>query len=217
MKIIFLGAPGAGKGTQAENACEKLNIPQISTGAILREAIAKKTAAGQKAKEYMDRGELVPDDAVISILKERLSAPDCENGFALDGFPRTAAQAKYLEKSGIAIDLVIDIDVPDERIIERMGGRRVCPGCGASYHLAHKPSPRGESCGKCGAELAIREDDRPEVVLRRLATYHEETEPLKEFYGKKGMLKTVAGQEEVADTTRLAFGIIQNYIDKTAK
>ena len=211
MNIIFLGAPGAGKGTQAENVGEKLSIPQISTGVILREAIAKKTEAGRAAKEYVDKGELVPDSAVISILKDRLEDPDCSDGFVLDGFPRTVPQAEYLEKSGIVIDLVINIEVPDEKIIERLGGRRVCPACGASYHVIYKPSHRGEICGRCEAKLIIRDDDRPEVILNRLDAYHRETEPLKEFYGKKGMLKTVIGQEEVADTTRLTFEIIQNF------
>lgn len=211
MNIIFLGAPGAGKGTQAENAGEKLNIPQISTGVILREAIAKKTAEGEKAKEYMDKGGLVPDGLVIGILKHRLAEPDCAQGFVLDGFPRTVPQAAYLENSGIVIDLVINIEVPDEKIVERMSGRRVCPACGASYHVVYKPSHRGDICGRCEARLVIRDDDLPEVVANRLETYHRETEPLKEFYGKKGMLKTVEGQEEVADTTRLTFEIIQNF------
>ena len=213
MNIIFLGAPGAGKGTQAENVGEKLNIPNISTGVILREAIAGKTATGLKAKEYMDKGELVPDDIVISVIKERLVKSDCENGFILDGFPRTVPQAEYLEKSGVAIDLVIDIDVPDEKIIERMSGRRVCNGCGASYHIVYKPSPRGDVCGRCEGRLVIRNDDKPEVVLSRLETYHRDTEPLKDFYGKRNMLKTVVGQEEVSDTTRLTFEVIDSFKD----
>ncbi|MCL2815177.1 MAG: adenylate kinase [Oscillospiraceae bacterium] len=211
MNIIFLGAPGAGKGTQAENACEKLNIPQISTGAILREAIAKRTAEGKKAKEYMDKGGLVPDGLVIGILKDRLADPDCANGFVLDGFPRTVLQAAYLEELGVGVDLVINIEVPDEEIIERMSGRRICPACGASYHVIYKPSHHGDICGRCEARLIIRDDDRPEVVLNRLETYHRETEPLKEFYGSRGMLKTVIGQKEVADTTRLTFEIICNF------
>ena len=210
MNIIFLGAPGAGKGTQAENVGEKLNIPQISTGVILREAVAERTPTGLKAKEYMDKGELVPDGIVIDLLKDRLAKPDCENGFILDGFPRTVPQAEYLEKSGVVIDLVIDIDVPDEKIIERMSGRRACPMCGATYHIIYKPSHRGDICGRCESRLIIRNDDKPEVVLNRLEKYHRDTEPLKGFYGDRGILKTVIGQEEVADTTKLTFDVIEN-------
>ena len=211
MNIIFLGAPGAGKGTQAENVAEKLNIPSVSTGVILREAINGRTATGMKAKEYMDKGGLVPDDIVISLIKERLAKPDCENGFILDGFPRTVPQAEYLEKSGVVIDLVINIYVPDEKIVERMSGRRVCPGCGASYHIVYKPSHRGDTCGRCEHKLIIRNDDKPEVVLSRLETYHRDTKPLEDFYGSKGILETVIGQEEVADTTRLTFDIIEKF------
>jgi len=211
MNIIFLGAPGAGKGTQAENASEKLNIPGISTGVILREAIAEKTEMGLKAQEYMSRGGLVPDDIVISIIKARLEKPDCANGFILDGFPRTVPQAEYLEKAGIAIDLVIDIYVPDEKITERMGGRRSCPGCGASYHIVYKPSHRDDMCGRCEHKLIIRNDDKPEVVLSRLETYHRETKPLIDFYKQRNVLKTVVGQEEVADTTRLTVEVIENF------
>ncbi|MCL2775067.1 MAG: adenylate kinase [Oscillospiraceae bacterium] len=212
MNIIFLGAPGAGKGTQADNVSTELNIPSISTGVMLREAVADKTVMGLKAKEYMDKGALVPDDVVISIIKERLVKPDCKNGFILDGFPRTVPQAEYLEKSGVVIDLVIDIDVPDEKIIERMSGRRVCPDCGASYHVVYKPSKKGDMCDKCGkGKLIVRNDDKPEVVLSRLQTYHEQTKPLKDFYAKKGILKTVIGQEEVADTTNLTFEVIKNF------
>jgi len=203
MKVIFLGAPGSGKGTQAENLSEKLGIPTISTGVIFREAIAAGTDLGKKAKEYMDKGELVPDEIVIGVIKERLGEPDCANGFILDGFPRTVAQGEYLEKSGVIIDLVIDIHVPDEKISERLGGRRMCPTCGRSYHVVYKPSHRGDTCGGCESRLIIRDDDKPEVILERLKTYHELSAPLKDFYGNKGILKTVIGQEEVADTTRL--------------
>ncbi|MCL2158898.1 MAG: adenylate kinase [Oscillospiraceae bacterium] len=211
MNIIFLGAPGAGKGTQAENLSEKFDIPQISTGDMLRKAIAQKAAEGLKAKEYIDKGELVPDEIVIGILKNRLSEPDCGSGFILDGFPRTVPQAKYLKEAGVAIDLVIEIYVPDEKIIERMSGRRVCPLCGATYHIVYKPSHRGEICGKCEARLITREDDKPEVVLKRLENYHRDTEPLKDFYAKLGMLETVVGQEEVADTTRLTFEVYDKH------
>jgi len=212
MNIIFLGAPGAGKGTQAENVSKELNIPSISTGVILRESVADKTAMGLKAKEYMDKGALVPDDIVISIIKERLEKPDCKNGFILDGFPRTVPQAEYLEKSGVVIDLVIDIDVPDEKIYERMSGRRVCPDCGASYHILYNPPENGDICDKCGkGRLIVRNDDKPEVVLQRLHTYHEQTEPLKDFYAENGILKTVIGQEEVSDTTKLTFDVIKNF------
>ena len=209
MNIIFLGAPGAGKGTQAENVGEKFKIPNISTGEILRAAIKEKTATGMKAREYMENGGLVPDEIVINLIKERLDSPDCENGFILDGFPRTVPQAIYLEKSGIKIDLVINIHVPDKTITERMTGRRTCPSCGASYHVLYNPSHRGDICGRCEARLIIREDDKPEVVLKRLENYHRDTEPLIDFYTQKGILRTVIGQEEVTDTTRLTFETIE--------
>lgn len=211
MNIIFLGAPGAGKGTQAENVSAELNIPSISTGEILREAIYARTEMGKKAKEYVDKGGLVPDDIVISIIKERLAKQDCQSGFILDGFPRTVPQAEYLEKSGVVIDLVINIYVPDDKIVERMSGRRMCPGCGATYHTLYKPSPRGDMCGRCEYKLIIRDDDKPEVVESRLKLYHEQTEPLIDFYKNKGILETVVGQEEVADTTRLTFDIVKNF------
>jgi len=210
MNIIFLGAPGAGKGTQAENVSAKLNIPTVSTGNLLREAVNARTETGLKAKEYMDKGGLVPDDIVIDLIKERLAKPDCKNGVIFDGFPRNVAQAEYLEKSGVPIDLVVNIHVPDEKIIERMSGRRTCPACGASYHIIYKPSHRGEICGRCEARLIIRDDDKPEVVLSRLEIYHKNTKPLIDYYAQKGVLKTVIGQEEVADTTKLTLDIIQN-------
>ena len=200
---MFLGAPGAGKGTQAENVSAKLSIPAISTGNILREAVKAGSELGARAKGFMDSGALVPDETVIGILKERIAAPDCENGFILDGFPRTVAQAEALDAMDVMIDTVVSIEVSDERIVARMGGRRSCPGCGATYHIVYKPSETGETCGKCGAALIIRRDDEPEVVSSRLHTYHEQTEPLLGYYAQKGILKTVEGQEEVADTTRL--------------
>ena len=203
MKIIFLGAPGAGKGTQAEIVSEKFNIPAISTGAIIREAIKNGTEMGSKAKEYTSVGAFVPDDVVIGIIKERLSESDCENGFILDGFPRTVPQAEALDAMGVEIDKVINIEVPDEKIITRMSGRRACPACGATFHTVYKPSKNGEICDKCGAQLTIRADDKPEVVKSRLEIYHEQTEPLKDYYSGTGKLITVIGQEEVADTTAL--------------
>ncbi len=203
MKIIFLGAPGAGKGTQAEIAAETFNIPAISTGAIIREAIKVGTEMGTKAKEFTSKGALVPDEVVIGIIKERLAKDDCANGFILDGFPRTVPQAEALDAMGVTIDKVVNIEVPDEKIVTRMSGRRACPACGATFHTEYKPSKTGETCDKCGAALTIREDDKPEVVLDRLATYHKVTEPLKDYYEKTGKLVTVIGQEEVADTTAL--------------
>ncbi len=203
MNLIFLGAPGAGKGTQAEIISEKFNIPAISTGNMLREAVKQGTAAGLAAKVYMDRGDLVPDEAVIGILKERIAQDDAKNGFILDGFPRTVAQAEALEQMGVQIDRVIEIHVPDEKIIERMSGRRVCGGCGASYHVTYNPPKTEGKCDKCGADLVQREDDKPETVVSRLKVYYEKTAPLKDYYSGKGKLVTVEGQEEVADTAKL--------------
>ena len=210
MNLIFLGAPGAGKGTQAEIVSERYGIPAISTGAIIREAIKTKTPMGIAAREYTDVGALVPDDIVIGIIKERLQQDDCSNGFILDGFPRTVPQAEALEKMGVAIDIVVSIEVADEDIVKRMSGRRVCDSCGASYHVVYKPSKDGENCEKCGNKLSVRRDDMPEVALSRLATYHEQTEPLKDFYASRGVLKIVQGQEELADTTRLTAEAIGN-------
>ncbi len=202
MKLILLGAPGAGKGTQAEVICEKLSIPAISTGNIIREALRNSTELGLKAKSYMDSGKLVPDDVVIEIIRERLSKEDCKNGFILDGFPRTVPQAEALDRMGIVIDRVIDIEVPDEKIEARMSGRRVCGKCGASYHIDYKPSRDGVTCDACGEKLVQRKDDAPETVRERLRVYHEQTEPLKDYYRGTGKLRVVIGQEEVADTTR---------------
>ena len=204
MNLILMGAPGAGKGTQSEKISEKWGIPAISTGDMLRAAIKAGTELGVTAKSYMDDGKLVPDAIVIGIIKEYLTSDACKNGFILDGFPRSIPQAEALDAMGVEIDAVLSIEVADEKIVERMSGRRVCT-CGASYHTAYKPSQKEGICDKCGAELFIRKDDAPETVLNRLHTYHEVTEPLKEFYSKKGLLLTVQGQEEVADTTRLTF------------
>ena len=200
IKLILLGAPGAGKGTQAEIISKKYAIPSISTGNMIREAIAAGTEMGRNAKSFIDSGALVPDEVVIGIIKERLAKPDCENGFILDGFPRTVPQA--LDDMGVEITDVISIEVPDEKIVERMGGRRVCKSCGASYHVKFNPSENGEFCD-CGELLTIRSDDAPEVVKKRLETYHSQTEPLKGFYEAKGILKLVEGQEKLEDTTAL--------------
>ena len=209
MRLILLGAPGAGKGTQAEIICEKLSIPAISTGNILREAVKNGTEMGQKAKSFIDSGKLVPDEVIISIIKERLGEPDCAGGFILDGVPRTVVQAEAIEKAGIEIDKVIDIEVADEAIVKRLSGRRVCSSCGASYHTIYKPSADPTKCDRCGGELIVRKDDEPYTVLERLRTYHEQTEPLKDFYAARGKLAVVEGQEEVADTTALVFKALE--------
>ena len=209
MNMIFLGAPGAGKGTQAEVVCKELNIPAISTGNMLREAVKNGTAAGLAAKEYMDRGDLVPDEVVIGILKDRIAMDDAKNGFILDGFPRTVPQAEALEKMGVRIDKVIEIDVPDEAITKRMSGRRVCEGCGNSYHIEYKPTKVEGICDACGAKVVQRADDKPETVLARLATYHEKTAPLKDYYQSKGKLVTVPGQNGIEETSRLTLAAIK--------
>lgn len=211
MKMILLGAPGAGKGTQAEVICDTLHIPAVSTGNILKEAVRKGTELGLKAKGFMDAGQLVPDDLVISIIKERLAEPDCAGGFILDGFPRNVQQAQALEELGVAIDLVLDIEVADEDIMRRLTGRRVCASCGTSYHTAFKPSKAEGVCDRCGGELIVRADDAPETVSKRLTVYHEQTEPLKDFYEAKGKLAVVQGQEEVADTTKLVLDTLSRY------
>ena len=209
MKLILLGAPGAGKGTQAEVICEKLSIPAISTGNIIREALKSGTEMGKRAKSYMDAGKLVPDEVVIGIIKDRLAQDDCKNGFILDGFPRTIPQAEALDTMGVVIDRVIDIEVPDDKIVTRMSGRRVCEKCGASYHLLYKKPQEEGVCGKCGGTLVQRKDDHPDTVKERLRVYHEQTEPLKAYYEKQGKLKIVEGQEEVADTTKLTLAAIE--------
>lgn len=210
MNLILLGAPGAGKGTQAEKICEKLSIPAISTGNMLREAMANGTEMGLKAKSFIDAGKLVPDEVVIGIINERLKQEDCKNGFILDGFPRTIPQAEALDEMGVRIDKVIDIEVADEKIASRLSGRRVCLKCGATYHTEFKKPKADGVCDVCGDTLVQRKDDMPETVLDRLNTYHEQTEPLKGFYEKKGILRVVEGQEEVADTTALTFKALED-------
>ena len=197
MNLILLGAPGAGKGTQAEILTEKLSIPAISTGNMLREAIANGTELGKKVKQYMDEGSLVPDDLILSIVAERVTQPDCANGFILDGVPRTLAQAEALEAAGVKIDHVVSIEVPDSLIEGRMTGRRVCGHCGASYHVVANPPKTEGICDQCASELIIRKDDAPETVRHRLEVYHATTEVLKEFYGKLGRLRLVDGCQSI--------------------
>ncbi|MBO5726268.1 MAG: adenylate kinase [Clostridia bacterium] len=209
MKLILLGAPGAGKGTQAEVICEKFNIPAISTGNILREAIKNGTEMGLKAKSYIDNGNLVPDEVVIGIIKDRLAEDDCNNGFILDGFPRTIPQAEALDSMNIGIDCALSIEVADEKIMQRLSGRRVCLTCGATYHVDYKKPAKEGICNTCGAELVQRNDDKPETIADRLAVYHSQTEPLKDYYKKAGKLITVEGQEEVKDTTRLVLAALE--------
>ena len=212
MKLILLGAPGAGKGTQAEIISEKYNIPTISTGNIIRAALKNGTEMGLKAKSYIDAGELVPDDVVIGIIKERLSESDCKDGYILDGFPRTIPQAQALDDMGFAIDAALSIEVDDSEIVKRMSGRRVCEKCGASYHTEYKKPEVEGVCNLCGGKLVIRKDDEPETVKNRLNVYHEQTEPLKDFYKGCGKLITVEGQEEVKDTTRLVLDALENQV-----
>ena len=202
MKLILLGAPGAGKGTQADIIKKTLGIPTISTGNILRAAVKNGTPTGLRAKEYMDAGKLVPDDVIIGIISERLQEPDCADGYILDGVPRTIAQAEALEQAGIRFDAVVAIEIPDERIVARMGGRRVCESCGASYHVVNIPPKKEGICDVCGGALKQRKDDDPETVKDRLAVYHKETEPLKDFYEKLGVLKLVEGNQPIEAATR---------------
>lgn len=203
MNLILLGAPGAGKGTQAEVICDYLKIPAISTGNIIREALKNQTETGLKAKSFMDAGKLVPDEVVIDIIRERLAQDDCQNGFILDGFPRTVPQAEALDAMGIVIDKVIEIYVADEVIRQRLSGRRVCESCGASYHAEYKPTAVDGICDKCGGNTVQRKDDHPDTIQERLNVYHEQTAPLKGYYQKTGKLVTVEGQEEVKDTSAL--------------
>ena len=197
MNLILLGAPGAGKGTQAELLVQKLSIPAISTGNMLREAMANGTELGKKAKQYMEEGSLVPDELILGIVADRVAQPDCQNGFILDGVPRTLAQAEALEAKGVKIDHVVSIEVDDAQIEGRMTGRRVCSKCGASYHVVANPSKTEGICDHCGGELIVRKDDKPETVRHRLEVYHATTEILKEFYGKLGRMVEVNGSQSI--------------------
>ena len=210
MNLIFFGAPGAGKGTQAEIIAAKLSIPTISTGNIIREALASGTEMGVKAKSFIEAGKLVPDDVVIGIIKDRLAAEDCKGGFILDGFPRTIPQAEALDNMGIKIDKVVEIDVPDEVVVKRMSGRRVCKECGASYHVMNKRSNSEGVCDVCGGELITRKDDAPETVLGRLEVYHEQTEPLKDYYTKSGKLGSVDGTATIDEITASILKVLED-------
>ena len=208
MKLILLGAPGAGKGTQADIIKQKLGIPTISTGNILRAAVKNGTPTGLKAKAFMDAGKLVPDEVIIGVINERLQESDCANGYILDGVPRTIAQAEALEQAGIRFDAVVALEVPDQRIVDRIGGRRVCERCAASFHIVHIPPKTEGVCDACGGALVQRKDDSPETVLDRLAVYHKETEPLKGFYEARGVLKTVDDLPTVEETTQAIMKVL---------
>jgi len=208
MRLILLGPPGAGKGTQAETLTKKLGVPQISTGDILRAAVRNGTPVGLKAKSYMDAGNLVPDDVIIGVVKERLAEPDCQTGYIFDGIPRTIAQAEALGEQGVAIDYVISIEATDEVIVRRLGGRRSCPNCGMTYHIITKPPREMNTCDSCGTALVTRADDDAETILNRLRTYHRETEPLKEYYGKLGKLVSVNGDGSVAESTAEVLAVL---------
>ena len=211
MNLILMGAPGAGKGTQSERISEKWNIPAISTGDMLRAAIREGNELGKVAKSYIDDGNLVPDEIVIGIVKDYLSSENCKNGFILDGFPRSIPQAEALEKMGVKIDAALSIEVEDETIVARMSGRRICSGCGASYHVEYNPSKVSDVCDKCGKSLYIRVDDAPQTVKKRLETYHIQTEPLKAFYAERGLLVTVEGQDKIEDTTALVYKALDRF------
>lgn len=203
MKIIMLGAPGAGKGTQAKMISEKYEIPHISTGDIFRANIKEGTELGKKAKEYMDQGLLVPDELTVDLVIDRIQKEDCARGYILDGFPRTIAQAEALDKAlksrGEALDFALEVDVPDEHIIKRMAGRRACVSCGATYHIIYNPTKTEGICDICGSELILRDDDKPETVQKRLMVYHEQTKPLVEYYKKESILRTVDGTKDMSD------------------
>jgi len=208
MKMVMLGPPGAGKGTQAEALMKKLNIPAISTGGILRDAVKRETPIGLKAKAFMDAGELVPDEVIIGIVIERISRQDCLEGFILDGVPRTLVQAEALDEQGIKFDVVLSIEITDDEILERLGGRRACPECNSVYHIASKPPEKFGICDNCGTALVIRKDDERDTILTRLITYHKETEPLKEYYRSHGKLITVGSIPSVAETTLAIFSLL---------
>ena len=212
MKIIMLGAPGAGKGTQAKMIADKYGVPHVSTGDIFRATIKNGTELGMEAKKYMDQGLLVPDELTVKILLDRVSQPDCKNGYVLDGFPRTIPQAEVLDKAlaelGESIDYAIDVDVPDENIVKRMSGRRACVSCGATYHVVHVPPKKEGICDRCGSELILRDDDKPETVKNRLDVYHKQTQPLIDFYTKKGVLKTVDGTVDMQDVFKAIVAIL---------
>lgn len=209
MKLILLGAPGAGKGTQAEFISEKCNIPTISTGNIIRAALKNGTEMGKAAKSYIDAGKLVPDEVVIGIIKERLAEEDCKNGYILDGFPRTIPQAEALDQMGDTVDTVLSIEVEDSEIVKRMSGRRVCEKCGTSYHTEFKKPEKEGICNLCGGNLVIRKDDEPATVLDRLNVYHEQTEPLMAYYEAQGKLINVRGMDTVEETTKAVFKALE--------
>ena len=210
MKLVLLGPPGAGKGTQAAELAQSLSIPAISTGNIIRAAVKEGTPVGVIAKGYIDKGELVPDETVVSLVEERLAADDCKNGYILDGFPRTITQAEIMALKGIEVDRVVNIELADEIIVERLSGRRVCLKCGAAYHVKFNPPAEEGVCGVCGDKLVIRDDDNEEVILNRLSVYHSQTEPLIEFYEKQGKLKSISGEGDVKTTTELAIAAATN-------
>ncbi|MDR2615649.1 MAG: adenylate kinase [Oscillospiraceae bacterium] len=205
MKLVLLGAPGAGKGTQSAILAERLGVPMISTGNMLRAAVKNETPVGLRAKAYMDAGELVPDDVIIGIMRERMAEPDCAGGYILDGMPRTITQAEALENGGVEVETALTIEISDDEIVTRMSGRRICPECGATYHTVYEPPEKESVCDKCGHALTIRRDDEPETVLNRLKVYHAETEPLKDFYARRGKLLTVYNRNGIAETTRVIF------------
>jgi len=210
MKVIFLGPPGAGKGTQAAVVSKALDIPTISTGDMLRAAVKEGTEVGLRAKSFMDAGKLVPDEVIIGIVAERLQKPDCAKGYILDGVPRTLAQAEALEVSGVTFDKVVSLEVSDEAIVARMSGRRVCAKCGATYHVTNLPPKTEGVCDACGGELIVRKDDKPETVLDRLSVYHAETEPLKSFYAQRGILREVPGDTgSIEETTAAILKVLE--------
>jgi len=208
LKLVILGAPGAGKGTQAEQLEAYLRIPTISTGMIVRKAIREETEFGKLSKTYIDNGQLVPDDAMIAVLDERVRQRDCKHGFILDGYPRTVRQAEDLEEKGIIIDKVLSVEVPDELIVERLSGRLECKECGASYHIKYRPPQEEGICDVCDIPLVRRDDDIPEIILKRLAAYHEKTAPLKEYYASRGKLCVAEGQGNIKDTIRVVFEVL---------